>query len=64
VRPLSAAINIGLDKAAKAEGNIALPMGAGPRGNPAVLRRLKLKIKPPAMHVTAPRLKPLKLRHG
>lgn len=42
VRPIGAAVGIGLDKAARAEANIANPLSTGLRGNPSILKRLKL----------------------
>jgi hypothetical protein len=63
VRPVSTAIGIALDKAAKAEGGLMNPMGAGPKGNPSVLRRLKLSTKAPKIEKS--KFAPLKaLKHG
>lgn len=65
VRPLSTSISIALDKGAKAEGGLMNPMGSGPKGNPSVLRRLKLNTKPPHLKMDTKTLGRLKaLKHG
>lgn len=51
VRPLATAVQIAENKASSAEGNIANPLSSGPRGNPDVLKRLKISPKVPHVRI-------------
>lgn len=63
IRPMGNAIGIALDKASKAEGGPANPLSTDPRGNPDVLKRLRIKSKLPSEAITT-KIHPLKLRRG
>lgn len=61
-RPAYQSLQIALSKAARAEGNIASPMDSGPRGNPGILKRLKLKTAAPKLKIEGSKLGPLRNR--